>query len=319
MHNYYELRDYQNPLSMYDFKRLLVCLDQSEMDDTLIKAAAEYATFGKADNIYFVTVVRSLEVPDTINATYPDINIPLDERVEQGMRDRINHAFDGLKCNFHFDVLEGDPTHQIIHWTQVKEVDLIILGKKQHHEGKGVTSRNIVNVVHCSALFVTTNSKIEPKSILVATDFSKASHLAFQKAVKIAKIVNASLTCLHTYEVPTGFHATGKTYDEFAEIMLTHSKEDFEEFIKEERTNFSEVKAEYILDKHDHPEKLICEYANEHHFDLVVVGSKGRTSITSLFLGSVAAKVVGSEIECPVLVIKDKNENLKLLDALSEL
>jgi len=39
---------------MFKFKRILVCLDQSEMDETLIKAAAEYASFGKADNIYFI-------------------------------------------------------------------------------------------------------------------------------------------------------------------------------------------------------------------------------------------------------------------------
>jgi nucleotide-binding universal stress UspA family protein len=301
---------------MYKFKRLLVCLDQSDMDDTLIKAAAEYATFGKADNMYFVTVVKSLEVPASVNKQYPDILLPLDEKIEKDMHQRIKNAFENISCDFHFDVLEGDPTHQIIHWAQVKDIDLIILGKKQYHIGKGITSRNIVNIVHCSALFVTANCKIEPKRILLPTDFSEASHLAFQKAVEIANLVKATLTCLHTYEVPTGFHATGKTYEEFANIMLHHSKEDFEEFIKDEDITMPEIKAEYLLDKQGQPNKLVSDFAHANNFDLVIIGSKGRTALSSILLGSVAAKLVVAEFEVPILVVKSKEENLKLLDAI---
>ena len=304
---------------MYKFKRLLVCLDQSEMDDTLIKAAAEYATFGTADNIYFVTVVKSLEVPSAIEKDYSNLILPLDEKIEQEMHDSIKNAFTDIDYDFHFDVLEGDPTHQIIHWAQVKEIDLIILGKKQYHIGKGVTARNIVNIIHSSVLFVTANSKIEPKSILVPTDFSKASHLAIQKAAEIAEVVNASITCLHTYEVPTGFHATGKTYDEFAAIMLHHSQDDFKEFVDEEDLALHELKAEYLLDKHGHPDRLVSEFASSHNFDLVVIGSKGRTALSSVLLGSVAAKLVQADFQVPILVVKAKEDNLKLIDAILRL
>ncbi len=74
---------------MYQFKRLLVCLDGSEMDDTLIKAASEYASFGQADNIYFVTAVKSLEVPESVKRDYPDLHTPLDEQMEREMKDSI--------------------------------------------------------------------------------------------------------------------------------------------------------------------------------------------------------------------------------------
>ena len=304
---------------MYKFKRLLVCLDQSEMDETLIKAAAEYATFGTADNIYFVTVVKSLEVPDAVEKDYSNLILPLDEKIKGQMHDSIKKAFADISCDFHFDVLEGDPTHQIIHWAQVKEIDLIILGKKQFHIGKGVTARNIVNIIHSSVLFVTKNSKIEPKSILVPTDFSKASHLAIQKAVEIAEVVNASITCLHTYEVPTGFHATGKTYDEFAAIMLHHSQDDFKEFVDDENLSVSELKAEYLLDKHGQPDRLVSEFASSHHFDLVVFGSKCRTALSSVLLGSVATKLVQADFQVPILVVKAKEDNLKLIDAILRL
>jgi len=294
---------------MYNFKRLMVCLDQSDMDDTLIKAAAEYAKFGKADNIYFVTVVKSLEVPEAVNEAYPELKLPLDESLELKMRNQIQVEYDNSECDFHFDVLEGDPTHQIIRWAQVKEIDLIVLGKKQYHIGKGVTSRNIVNIVHCSALFVTANSKIKPKAILLATDFSEVSHYAYQKATKITKIVKAKLTVIHTYTVPTGYHSTGKTYEEFAEIMLKNTKVDFDNFIASEEQYLPEMNTEFLLDKHGHPDKLIEDYATAKHFDVVVIGSKGRTSLSSVLLGSVAAKVVESDIDVPMLIVKTKEDN----------
>jgi nucleotide-binding universal stress UspA family protein len=294
----------------------MVCLDQSDMDVNLIKAAAEYAKFGKADNIYFVTVVRSLQVPATVNEAYPDLKIPIDERIEDDMRKLIQNECANVSCKFHFDVLEGDPTHQIIKWAQLKEIDLIVLGKKQYHIGKGVTSRNIVNIVHCSALFVTANCSIEPKSILLATDFSEVSHLAYQKAIEIAKAVKSSLTVLHTYEVPTGFHATGKTYDEFEEIMLTHSKEELENFIASEEQYLHEMNTEYLIDTKGRPDKLIEDYASLHHFELVIIGSKGRTSLSSVLLGSIAAKVVESDIDVPILIIKSKEDNLDLVHAI---
>ena len=304
---------------MYDFKRLLVCLDQSDMDDTLIKAAVEYATFGKADNIYFVTVVRSLQVPAKVNKDFPTLVLPLDESIEQAMKARIKNAFENIDYEIHFDVLEGDPTHQIIRWAQVKEVDLIILGKKQYHVGKGVTSRNIVNIAHCSALFVTANSRIAPRTILLPTDFSSASHLAYQKAAKITNLVNASLTCLHTYEVPTAYHTTGKTYNEFADIMLHHSQEDYNDFVDNETISVPNQEVKFLLDRHGHPNRLISDYASSHRFDLVVIGSKGRTALSSVLLGSTAAKLVEGDIDVPILVIKAKEDNLKLIDAILQL
>ena len=304
---------------MYSFKKLMVCLDQSDMDTTLIKAAAEYTKFGNADDIYFVTVVRSLHVPAAVNHAYPDLKTKFDERIEHDMRNIIEKECDVISCNFHFDVLQGDPTHQVIKWAQLKEIDLIVLGKKQYHIGKGVTSRNIVNIVHCSALFVTANSRIEPKSILLATDFSAASHLAYQKAAKITKIVKAKLTALHTYEVPTGYHSTGKTYEEFAQIMLLHAKEEFESFIATEEQYVHEMNTEYLLDKHSHPDKLIEDYASIKKFDLIVIGSKGRTSLSSVLLGSIAAKVVESDIDVPILIVKSKEDNLDLIDAILQM
>jgi len=264
-------------------------------------------------------VVKTLQVPAEVDKKYPELIVPLDEKVERQMADSINNAFAKINSHFHFDVREGDPTQQIIRFAKLKEIDLIVLGKKQQHIGRGITSHNVVNIGPCSALFVTANSQIEPKSILLPTDFSKASHYAYQKAAMIANHVNASITCLHTYEVPSGYYTIGKTYDEFAELMVAHSKEEFDEFIKKEEVEIPKLTTIYLLDKNGHPDKLIGSYASEHNFDLIVIGSKGRTALSAVLMGSVAARLVGLEIDVPILVVKGEEDNLKLIDAILQI
>jgi nucleotide-binding universal stress UspA family protein len=47
----------------------------------------------------------------------------------------------------------------------------------------------------------------------------------------------------------------------------------------------------------------VVEYAEKNHFDLIVVGTRGRSGLTKLLLGSVASGVV-AQARCPVLIVK---------------
>lgn len=301
---------------MYSFKRLLVCLDFSELDTTLIKEAAAYANFGRAQDIFFLTVVRNNSLPTELENSYPALIDYRDKRLEHKMREEIEQAFHGSQINFHFDVLEGDPTYEIIIWARQNDIDLIVLGKKDKHWGRGVTSRKIVNVVHCSTLFVPAGSKINLKKLAVASDFSEVSVMALQKSIKIGSLLGATVECIHCYEVPTSFHVTGKTYDEFAEILLSNSQLLMKKFLHNEDLKGVDIKPVFLLDRHGHPSEPIIDYVVQNKFELLVIGSHGRSAVTSMLLGSVAAKIVESDIPVPVLVVKSKKDNMKFVDAL---
>lgn len=47
-------------------------------------------------------------------------------------------------------------------------------------------------------------------------------------------------------------------------------------------------------------------FANENHFDLVLVGARGRNAVKRFLMGSVSTHLV-TGLECPVMVIKEKN------------
>ena len=52
------------------------------------------------------------------------------------------------------------------------------------------------------------------------------------------------------------------------------------------------------------PATEIAKYAEEHHTDLIVLPSHGRTGLARLMIGSVAERVVRLA-HCPVLVIRE--------------
>ena len=47
----------------------------------------------------------------------------------------------------------------------------------------------------------------------------------------------------------------------------------------------------------------ILDYAEENNFDLIVIGTRGRSGFKRLLLGSVASHVI-TYAHCPVLVVK---------------
>jgi hypothetical protein len=52
-----------------------------------------------------------------------------------------------------------------------------------------------------------------------------------------------------------------------------------------------------------HVSQEIVDFAQKNHFDLIVLGSKGRSAIADLLLGSVAQRVLATAVQ-PVLLVK---------------
>ncbi|HSJ68237.1 MAG TPA: hypothetical protein VK921_11200, partial [Anditalea sp.] len=66
---------------MYQIKKLIVCLDLSEMDETLVKFAYFIAKTNQTSKIYFTNVIRNLNIPKEVLKEFPNlINSMIDER-----------------------------------------------------------------------------------------------------------------------------------------------------------------------------------------------------------------------------------------------
>lgn len=141
--------------------------------------------------------------------------------------------------------------------------------------------------------------------ILVPYDASEFSNEAFKQALEIAKKFNAKLEVLSVLgrdiaeKNNISFERAIELQDE-KENMATKTLQDLEKTAKEQGVDFS---FKIIYDPK--PGKGIVNYANTNNYDLIVIGSHGRTGLLKHVLGSVAYSVV-EHATCPVLIIKIK-------------
>jgi nucleotide-binding universal stress UspA family protein len=148
------------------------------------------------------------------------------------------------------------------------------------------------------------------KKILVPIDFSDCSINALEYAIVIAKKLNFSITVFHSF-----YFSMPPEYDAISSYINITIEE-------EQKNNENQIKA--LLKKYeneqyeDDSQKLqmdsivklglitedITALAVEHHFDMIVMGTKGATGIDKLLFGSVTANIIGeNNIKCPVLAV----------------
>ena len=123
--------------------------------------------------------------------------------------------------------------------------------------------------------------------ILVAVDGSETSIKAAGYAIAAAKKDNAQLTALTV---------TVKENDK------VEAQQWFDKIRKKAEENNVQLKTE-IIDIPMSVEGAIVNYAERENVDLIVIGTRGRSGITRMLLGSVASEVV-TYAHCPVMVVK---------------
>jgi nucleotide-binding universal stress UspA family protein len=144
--------------------------------------------------------------------------------------------------------------------------------------------------------------------VVVPFDFSDHARQAVKRAVEIAE-QPSKIHVLHVlpFMIPTDPGAVWDTVDD--QQRIAHAREALLEALP--ASQFGEL----VMDvKLGDPGRVITEYAEELHADLVVVGSHGRTGFSRLLLGSVAEKVTRL-VHCPVLVLKIPEQHAKQEDS----
>ena len=142
--------------------------------------------------------------------------------------------------------------------------------------------------------------------ILVTTDFSDASLVAFEAAAYQAKMGGTKLSLLSIvpdWEVPPTLleHIPSpERIDEYRKQIVAASTERLQK-LASERFHGQKVETHVLVSSRSHSSE-ICEFARKNNCDLIVMSSTGHGALASLVLGSTTQKVL-AETNCPVLVI----------------
>jgi len=305
---------------MYNIKRVLLCLDLSIMDEALMKYTAMLTKYMGIEKIYLLHVTEDLELDEEIVSKYPNLMAPLDESIESVIKDRADKIFEGINVDIEIEAMEGEPFEKVLRWSKVKEIDLVVMGRKHHLPGSGFLPDKMAQLLLCSILFVPENVIAKLDRILVPFDFSEFSDQALEQAIYLKNQYGAEVVCQHVYEVPHGYHTTGKSFEDFAKIMKENAVKKFEKHITNlENVDLKDIEVEYTLSEKKDLCQLVNHYANQIDADLIVAGSRGRTPMASLLLGSVAGKLIRHDNNLPLLVVKNKESNMNFFEALLNL
>jgi nucleotide-binding universal stress UspA family protein len=173
-----------------------------------------------------------------------------------------------------------DPAEKILQMIKEFKYDSVIMGNISETQAEryslGSVAEKISIYAKCPVLIV--KRKTNVKKLLVAVDGSKQADKALSYAVQMGQHYKAKLTLLNVEETEL-FRLEPKVTREVGERILSDAA-----------TKIKEVEYAIRLEL-GHPAQTILKIAKQEDYDLIVLGSRGISSVRRFLLGSVSADV----------------------------
>lgn len=304
---------------MYKFQKILVALDNTRMDDQLIESAKFISNLSESKEVHFINIVKDFETPAGLLDQFPNI---IDEALKERKKDitaKAEKVFGAEGPKVKVQVIKGHVLKEMLTYSEKSKTDLIIVGRKNERKGGGILNARLARRASCSLMIIPDSAPLRVNNILVPIDFSEYSTLAMELALRIARKTNAKVIAQNVYQIPVGYHYTGKSKKEFARIMEKHAADAFDLLTKKMDVSGINLEKHYTQSPDEHIMEDVYKTALATDADSIIIGAKGRTAATALFIGSKAEKLIQMDEKIPLLVVRPKGRNAGILEYLKEL
>lgn len=261
-----------------------------------------------------VELVHALNLP-MVSAEMVAPTAEFLDAVEQSARRLLEETVARVRtagCPMEARLAFGQPSRVVLDLAHELAPDLIVLGTRGltglRHLFLGSTTERVVQHAEIPVLSVHPDNRPPEgsiRTILVPTDLSEDADLATAAALRLlACEPDARLVLLHVYNLPIEYTAYGP-------IPLSLSLSYLEEAGAKARARLEE-KAEALrrtgltvetLVREGYPPEVIAAEAERCGADLIAMGTRGRSGLGHLLLGSVAERVVQTAGR-PVLTVR---------------
>ncbi|MEO9484927.1 MAG: universal stress protein [Ekhidna sp.] len=297
-------------------KKIIVCLGHSDMDKELIENACSISKIAGTEEITFLNIIKDFNLPESVLKEFPDLlDKALDERKDE-IKKLIGSHF---KCDVSTKILvrQGGETKEILRAADEIKSDLIVLGRKKVSDS--VLSTRVARRSPCNLLLIPEGVELKFDKIFIPVDFSDYSSLSLGRTMLLTKELKSKVYLQNVYQVPSSYRYSGKTYEEFAEIMKGHATKDLEILIKNVAKDSQELIPVCSLDKDGKIIDLALKEATKKKVDLIVMGAKGRTTTSALFIGSKSERMIRINEDIPLMIIRKKGAVAGILESLIDL
>uniref|UniRef100_A0A7C3Z850 Universal stress protein n=1 Tax=Desulfobacca acetoxidans TaxID=60893 RepID=A0A7C3Z850_9BACT len=177
-----------------------------------------------------------------------------------------------------------------------RQPDLIVMGRRGRGEVAGmlmgsVTAR-VIGLSPVNVLVVPRNAPLTFQRLLVAVDGSPCSEAAWQEALSLSKAWASYLAAVSVAPKEADIPETKRILEK----------------LQDDADREGDPLDTLML--RGAPGEAVIRAAQTRGADLFILGSRGRTGLSRLFMGSVAEWVIG-RARCPVLIVKRRYVSLR--------
>lgn len=204
-------------------------------------------------------------------------------------------------------VESGTPEEEIVRIAENEGASLIVVGAKVRGRTERVLGHVAERVVRCAHTSVLVARGTEAtRKIVVATDFSAGSLAALRLGRQLSLSTSAEVALIHVVRPPSS--ALPSALMPLGDTWTPPAKAALEQLEELGRSTLASLATEYGFGSFEQlqgdPADVIVDRAEALGADLVITGSRGRTGLRRLLLGSVAEKVIRTS-RLSVLVARD--------------
>lgn len=300
----------EKKIHMQSIRRAIVALDLSPADQYILQYLAANAALLGIEKTYFVHIMPDFTVPKHVDVEFQKLfapEYPVDEKVRDKLGFDIQEAFgEDIDMEYSIEVIEGKPYEKLLHWTKVKEADLLIVGKKETSEGSGITARRVARNARCNIMFLPTGGYREIENVLVPIDFSRHSLHAIEAALAIKN--RQEDTLIHGLYIvdlpPEDYYSRSRPGRGYRGVLMESAQIAFDSFVKDHGLSKEAFGMNFLENKQHDIAAHIEDFAMGKRNSLLIMGAKGHSPFETFLFGSVTEKLAERFNKLPLLIVR---------------
>jgi nucleotide-binding universal stress UspA family protein len=312
---------------MYRFKRLMVGLVLSDMDEAKIRYASLVSRLASSEEITFIHVKSAIDVTDGSFEKSPFMpSASSHELIRERMQELVSkycvYCPAGVKIDYEIFDESQLIDIELLRRVKEKDIDLIVVGKiSGEFTAVETIPVKITRKAPCSALYIPRGSwpggsRPSDTRILVPVEFSEDHSVdAMQLAIDFAtEFKIPDISCVHVFDVPLGYYKRGKSYEEFSEIMRKNAEKRLEEF--KNGFDFKDISlSSFLMRLEGKHYEGILEVAKKKNINLIVIGERRKKAAAKLLLQSVTEQLIRTTT-VPLLSVVTRGKGMSFFEAL---
>lgn len=294
---------------MKTFHRVVVAIDFTKHCRIALKEAVHRAAEDHSE-VFAVHVMDEFLMEELKRAQVTD-KVTVRKEWEQKMIHFIEES--GFKdlSRIRVEVRIGRPFDELVEACRVRHADLLVMGAKGSRSDPnriGVIAAKCIRQAPVDVLVVREDAQGPFKKVLACVDFSENSAKAVQCALHVAKQDGATVEALFVYQsalamaLDYGGMVAPAVSGADPEALANWQK-DLKAFLMPLHRADHDVALTSVVKERINIREAILEQASESQADLVVLGTRGKSGLRELFIGTTAEKII-QHATCSILAVK---------------